>query len=83
MEAVKTNMIVAPFFSNGDLLEYIKSHGAVSEKCCRFFAKKLLSTFLYLQSRNILHGDIKAENIVLDDQYKPLLLDFGFAMRDT
>lgn len=60
-------MIVTPFFSKGDLLEHIKSHGLLSEDCCRYFAKTLLSTFLYLRSRNVLHGDIKAENIVLDD----------------
>lgn len=52
----------------------------MKENCCRFFAKTLISTFLYLHSKNILHGDIKAENIILGDDFKPLLLDFGFSM---
>jgi serine/threonine protein kinase len=34
-----------------------------------------------LGEKNILHGDIKAENILLSEDYKPLLLDFGYSLR--
>ena len=34
---------------------------------------------LYLSTKNIIHRDVKPENILLDEDYNPFLCDFGFA----
>jgi len=34
---------------------------------------------VYLHSKNIVHRDIKLENVVLDDNYNLKLIDFGYA----
>jgi len=38
----------------------------------------IASGIAYLHSRDVIHGDIKALNVLLDDDLNPLLCDFGF-----
>jgi len=37
----------------------------------------IASGLTYLHKRNVIHGDIKALNVLLDDKINPLLCDFG------
>jgi serine/threonine protein kinase len=48
-----------PFIENGDLFDWIKNHGSLSEKIAKYFGKKLIATFRYLSSQHIFHRDIK------------------------
>nr|XP_047135501.1 testis-specific serine/threonine-protein kinase 3-like [Hydra vulgaris] len=67
------------FAQGGDLLEYIKKHKIMSESVAKVFFSQVLDAILYLHSKNILHRDLKCENILIGDKLKPLLADFGFA----
>ncbi|KAK8885290.1 hypothetical protein M9Y10_040736 [Tritrichomonas musculus] len=71
-------VIIMEYCSNGDLLSYATGPGFKSEA----EKKKILTGFLeaikYLHNNGISHGDIKSENILLDDFYSPKLCDFGF-----
>lgn len=55
----------------------------MSEDETKVIVKQVLSCLLYLHSKNIVHRDIKLENILFSsDSYKNLkvrLIDFGFA----
>jgi serine/threonine protein kinase len=39
----------------------------------------MTEAIVYLHDQNICHRDIKLENILLDNELSPKLIDFGFA----
>ena len=41
----------------------------------------LLSALQYAHSRGVVHRDVKAENVLFDEAERPLLADFGVALR--
>ncbi|MFC5568455.1 bifunctional serine/threonine-protein kinase/formylglycine-generating enzyme family protein [Lysobacter yangpyeongensis] len=69
---------VMPYMSRGHLGQrnYVRSERRVVE-----IADILLSVLGYAHARNIVHRDVKAENVLFDDADRPLLADFGIALR--
>ncbi|KAI3389351.1 hypothetical protein SNEBB_010707 [Seison nebaliae] len=66
---------------HGDLLEYIKLHGRLSEYKAKILFSQLVSAVQYLHKRNIVHRDLKCENLLLDIHNNIKVSDFGFARR--
>lgn len=64
---------------HGDLLEYIKLRGAMQEDRARILFKQLVCGVEYLHSVNVVHRDLKCENILLDTNNNVKVSDFGFA----
>lgn len=61
----------------GSLRSLIKKYGALSENLIKKFSKQVLLALEYLHQHNIVHGDIKCDNILLDLESKVKLADFG------
>lgn len=66
----------------GDMLEMILSVGRLNERVTKFLVTQILVALKYLHSRNIVHCDLKPENVLLssDAEFPQVkLCDFGFA----
>lgn len=47
----------------------------------REILRALLSALAYAHARGVIHRDVKAENVLFDEAGRPLLADFGIALR--
>jgi cGMP-dependent protein kinase len=61
-----------------DVLSRVKS---LPPAHCRFYVACLLLVLEYLHERDIVYRDIKPENVMIDEDGYPKVIDFGFAKR--
>ena len=70
---------IVNYAENGELANYINESSRIPEKIVAKLFLKIVKTIKYLHDNNIAHCDIKPENILLDENFNPLLNDFGFS----
>ncbi|KAI9487422.1 MAG: kinase-like domain-containing protein [Benjaminiella poitrasii] len=63
-----------------DLFECIEQHKKFGERLAKHIFKQVVECVAYLDGIGICHRDIKDENIVIDNEYKVKLVDFGSAV---
>jgi len=78
-ESDKNQYIAFEYFPN-DLNKIIKNN-KLSMQEIKLIAKQIFSAVEYLHERNIIHRDIKPDNIILDENNKVILCDFDLAKR--
>ena len=49
----------------------------------RIYTAQLVQTLEYLQSLEIMHRDLKPQNLLLDDNYNIKFIDFGDAKKEN
>jgi 5'-AMP-activated protein kinase catalytic alpha subunit len=68
------------YINNGTLLDFIMQHGKLRENDCAKIFCELISVVKYLhEDQQIIHRDIKADNILIDGQINIRLIDFGLS----
>ncbi|XP_030071698.1 PAS domain-containing serine/threonine-protein kinase isoform X2 [Microcaecilia unicolor] len=62
-----------------DLFEFIDHQPILDEPLASYIYRQLVAAMGYLRSRNILHRDIKDENVIIAEDFSIKLVDFGSA----
>ncbi|CAG0921064.1 unnamed protein product [Notodromas monacha] len=73
--------LVFELCKNGELFDYLTSVVTLSEKKTKYIMKQLFEALSFVHRKNIVHRDVKPENVLLDDNFNVKLTDFGFARK--
>jgi len=80
VEIINSPYYVIDYFSKGILYDYIYS-GKITERLAKVIFKKIIESFQFLHSKCICHLDIKPNNIIFDNYFWPVIIDFGHAQK--
>mmetsp|Transcript_1742 Transcript_1742/g.2622 ORF Transcript_1742/g.2622 Transcript_1742/m.2622 type:complete len:239 (-) Transcript_1742:19-735(-) len=69
--------IVLPYFERGSLLNLVKENGPVSTDIGLALAMDMAQALIAVHNSNRIHRDFKTANILINNQCKALLTDFG------
>ncbi|XP_048833459.1 serine/threonine-protein kinase NIM1 [Brienomyrus brachyistius] len=78
-ETTKNIYLVTEYGSKGDLDSHTRAKGYLSEMESKDIFGQVLSAVKYMHNKNIVHRDLKAENIILTSSCLAKVADFGFS----
>lgn len=76
-ESQRHFLIVMELCSGGDLLNYVRKRRKLTEDFAKYFFKQLVEALIYCHKKQVVHRDIKLDNILLDHYGRLKLCDFG------
>ncbi len=76
-ESPKQVLMVMEYAGGGDLLHYVRKKKCLSETEARPIFRQIVYGLAHIHSRNVLHRDIKLDNILLDGEGGIKICDFG------
>jgi serine/threonine protein kinase len=75
-------LIVSEKCDGGELFDHISENRIRDQRMLKRLFWQIALAVQYFHEQGITHSDIKPENIFLDAEGNPKLIDFGFAKRE-
>uniref|UniRef100_A0A0B6ZQP0 non-specific serine/threonine protein kinase n=1 Tax=Arion vulgaris TaxID=1028688 RepID=A0A0B6ZQP0_9EUPU len=72
-------VLVLDYAQGGELYDYLNRMGQLAESEARRIFRQIVSAIHYCHQNDIVHRDLKLENIILDDKGNVKIADFGLA----
>ncbi|ORY72861.1 kinase-like protein, partial [Neocallimastix californiae] len=69
--------LVSQFYKNGSLGQYLTTNSSISMDEKEEFVVEIVEGLDICHSQNLVHGNLKPSNILLDEYYHALLSDFS------
>eukprot|EP00128_Syssomonas_multiformis_P011563 Colp12_sorted_trinity150504_noHs@36419 len=83
IDTTRTLYLVMEYASGGEVFDYLVTHGKMKEKEAREKFRQIVSAVNYCHSKRVIHRDLKAENLLLDENMNIKIADFGFGNQFT
>ena len=74
-----TAYYVMEYVDGGSLKDMVEKYGAMTEAKSLAYIRQIADALSYLHKNNILHLDVKPANILIDQDDKAILIDFGIS----
>ncbi|KAI9312946.1 kinase-like domain-containing protein [Dichotomocladium elegans] len=75
--------IFLEYVAGGSIQSWLDRHGAFDEPLVRYFSRQILQGLAYLHAKNIMHRDIKAANILVEEDGTCKISDFGVSAKNS
>jgi serine/threonine protein kinase len=72
---------VMEYIEGNPLNDFIENNNSLSPKRACQIAIDIVNALQYLKTRNVVHRDIKPQNIIIKKPNKPVLVDFGITKK--
>ncbi|XP_043948373.1 serine/threonine-protein kinase MARK2-like [Drosophila biarmipes] len=79
IESERSLYLVMEYASGGELFDHLVKNGRMREPDARILFRQLVSAIQYCHSKSVVHRDLKAENLLLDQHMNIKIADFGFS----
>ena len=81
LEIIETDelLVLVMEACTNDFLTYLCANGKRSEDQARVYGRQLLSAIQHLHEHDVVHRDLKAENLLLDHDMNLKVIDFGLS----
>ena len=74
-------LIIMEYINGGNLYSFVKKRRKLPEKMAKFLFRQIILGIQHIHSKNVVHRDIKLENILIDFSNNIKICDFGIGKR--
>uniref|UniRef100_A0A0N5BC54 non-specific serine/threonine protein kinase n=1 Tax=Strongyloides papillosus TaxID=174720 RepID=A0A0N5BC54_STREA len=81
VETLSKTYLIMEYAGGGELYNYVHTKGKLPEDVAKPIFAQLISAVAHMHSKNVIHRDIKAENVIFSQPGWVKLADFGFSCK--